>query len=96
MNVTERYVAILQHFSVEENVVAFMRTNEWSCYLYDHFEISPNDVTEEFWYDHMIKRAALAWIKLESKRRSRLIAKTLDKYEKEEMRENAEFFEAGL
>lgn len=96
MNVTERYVSILQHFSVEENVVAFMRTNEWSCYLYDHFEISPSDVTEEFWYDHMIKRAAESWKKLESKRRSRLIAKTLDQYEKAEMRENAEFFEAGL
>jgi hypothetical protein len=93
MNTTERYVAILQHFSVEENVVAFMRTTEWSCYLYDNFEVSPNDVTEEFWYDHMMKRAAEAWTKLKSKRRAKLVDQTFDKYEKRNMRDNAHFLE---
>jgi hypothetical protein len=95
MNTRERYTAIEEHFKNEKNVVALMRTNEWSCYLYDNFDVSASDITEQFWYSEMERRARQGWLKIKSKRRSRLIEQTTDKYDKAEMYDNAKLFEAG-
>lgn len=95
MNTRERYTLIKEHFKNEKNVVALMRTNEWSCYLYDHFDVSPSDVTEQFWYNEMGRRAAQSWCKIKRKRRTKLIEQTTDKWEWIEICDNAKLFEAG-
>ncbi len=95
MNTRERYTSIKEHFKNEKNVVALMRTNEWSCYLYDNFDVSPSDLTEQFWYNEMGRRASQGWCKIKSKRRTKLIEQTTDKWEKIEIRDNANLFKAG-
>lgn len=92
MNTRELYTAIREHFEHEQNVVDLMRTNEWSCYLYDTFEISAADPREEFWFNEMTRRARSGWLAISEERRRELLSSTADKWERIEMQSNADIF----
>lgn len=49
------------HFRHLPNLREVMQTNEWSCYLYDNFDVSPNDLHEEKYYRWMCETIEERW-----------------------------------
>jgi hypothetical protein len=93
MDNRERMIEMKDHFKQEQNVIDLMKSNEWSLYLYDYFELDPDSYNEEFWYDEMGRQCRKGWLRISKKRRQQIIDQTDLPWESFEIMSNASEFE---